>query len=140
MELVATIPLRHTAFGRTFKSFIISGGVHILILTTILLLTLWPFHHHKDKPVPSSEDKAFSIRVESDMKILKDGLEGAKAFEEDTQYSKFERPELDAFEHQLFICSKEIDDHQFDKDIDVLIDLGNKLMSLDEQLHKENVI
>lgn len=109
-----------------------------MILTAILLIGLF---HHKHKPVAQPPvDSAVAQMELEDRKAVKDGIEGAQAFEKDTQFSKFERPELDEFEHQLFICSQDTDPLQLDKDVDILVEDGNALMALDSILHTRNVI
>jgi hypothetical protein len=54
--------------------------------------------------------------------------------------AQYERPEIDAFERQIYVCVQDTDPMQFDKDVDILIEDGNVLMALDRALEKENVI
>jgi hypothetical protein len=109
--------------------------VLLMIMEVVLFIGLF---HHKPKPKP--EEMAFSKLIEKDKKVYAEGIAGATAFEADTRYARLERPALDAYEHQLFVCSQETDDHKFDADIDVLISLGQKLMAIDDELHIEYAI
>lgn len=110
-----------------------------MLLETVLLLSLF---HHKSKPTPgpTPEQQAFSKVIAEDHKIILNAITGARAFEKDALMAQYERPELDAFEHQIFICVNDTDDHQLDKDVDILIELGDKLMAVDKALEKEEVI
>jgi hypothetical protein len=109
-----------------------------MVLETILFIGLF---HHKPKPKPlTPAEMAFAKLIEQDKKVYAEGIAGAAAFEADTKYARLERPELDAYEHQLFVCSQETDAHKFDADIDALIILGQQLMSIDDDLHRENAI
>ncbi len=105
-----------------------------MILGAVLLIS---FFHHKPKPKAMSPDQeAFAKLIEQDRKIVINGIDGAKAFEDDKKFAQYERPEIDAFEHQLFVCFNDNDDIKLDNDVDTLMELGDKLMALDDALHK----
>lgn len=113
-------------------------------MTVAVILLLVSFWHHtpKHKPVTPAQ-KSFLAEVKEDEKYVEDAKEGVRAFEADTQYSQFERPELDRFEHQLYLCI--LDEQNKDlvglvTDATLLDEYGTALNVLDKDLHHENVI
>lgn len=109
-----------------------------MILETVLLASF--FHKHKPKvSAPTVEQLAFAKLLEEDNKILLNGITGAQAFEKDVKFAQYERPEIDAFERQIFKCVNDKEE-DLDADVDVLIELGNTLQALDDVLHSRNAI
>lgn len=100
----------------------------------VLFLALFGHKHG-----PTSAEKERAALVEQDRQIVKNGIVGAKAFEEDVMYAQYEYPEISAFEQQIFKCTIDSDD-QLDPDVDILIELGNELMALDKSLHHKLII
>lgn len=111
-------------------------GAH-LFLETVLILALFG-HKHKPKTPPADEQEHIKL-IAQDRKIVENGITGAEAFEADVMFAQYERPEIDAFEHQLFKCAHDDDEH-LDADVDTLIKLGDELMAVDAVLHHEEVI
>lgn len=116
-----------------------------MVIEALLFMSL--FHHKDKKPVapevpaaPTQEQKEWNRRIEIDHKVVADAIEGARAFEADKNFAQYERPEIDAFERQLFKCTQDTDDKELDKDVDTLIDLGNAMQSMDDKLHHRQVI
>jgi hypothetical protein len=113
-----------------------------VIIETVLFASLFSslFHHKKKVTAPTAEQVAFAALIAEDEKVVANAITGAQAFEKDVRMAQYERPEIDAFERQIYVCVQDTDPMQFDKDVDTLIEDGNVLMALDRALEKENVI
>jgi hypothetical protein len=91
--------------------------------------------------VPSVSDK----QLKEDMAYIPKAEEGWTAYTEDVLYAQYERPEMAAFRVQLDLCEKELeaddlDRTNFDKDVNLLLSLGDELDAVDLALHTRNVI
>src|SRR5271166_348076 len=101
-----------------------------MILSVILLAG---FFHHKKSAPEKSPVVTHSAEWMEQRKYLDRASAGIKAYEADTQYAQYERPQLDAFEAQLQKCydEKNSDDKKFIQDMKKLDELGQVLDSLD---------